>query len=107
MALANGEDSNVNGECPGDAPRSGNGAGPGAKKECDEGHAKWTSLGDATEVPVNLTEAPSNSVAVMQLKVEFVIGSGESWREASSGEQVEQQDPNNLIETFKNVCAAA
>ena len=56
---------------------------------------------------MNLPKAPSNSIAIVQLEVKMFVGSGKPRGEASSGKQVEQQDPNNLIKTLKkNVCAA-
>ena len=96
MALADGGDSDVIGECPGDAPRSGDSAGLGAEEEGNESHAKWSSLGDATKMPVCLPEAPSNSVAIVQLEMELFIRSTEPRREASSGKKIEQQDLQNF-----------
>ena len=43
----------------------------------------------------------------MQFKVEVFVSSGKPRGEASCGEEVEQQDPDNLIEAFKDVRAAA
>ena len=103
MALANGKNCDVISERSRDAPRSGDSARPWAKEEGDESHTKWASLWNATKVPVNFPEAPSNSVAIMQRKMKVLTGSGEPWGEASSGQQIEQQDPYNLIESFKNV----
>ena len=103
MALANGKNGNVIDECPGNTPRSGNSARPRAEEEGNECHAKWASLGNATKVPVNFPEAPSNSVAIMQLKMKVLIGSGEPWGEASSGKQIKQRGPYNLIKAYKNV----
>ena len=100
MALANGKNSNVISECSRYAPRSGDSARPWANEEGDESHTKWASLWNATKVPVNFPKAPSNSVAIMQLKMRVLIGSGEPWGEAK---QIEQQDPYNLIKTFKSV----
>ena len=57
-------------------------------------------------MPVDFPEASSNSAATVQLKVKVFVGSGKPWGEASSGKQVEQQDPDNLIEAFKCVSAA-
>ena len=79
MALAYGKNSDVISECPGYAPRSGNSARPWAKEEGDESYTKWASLWNVTKVPVNFPEAPSNSVAIMQLKMKVLIGSGEPW----------------------------
>ena len=107
MALAKCKNSNVISECSRYAPRSGDSARSWAKEEGDECHTKWASLWNATKVPMNIPEAPSNSVAIMQLKMKVLIGSGEPWGEASSGQQIEQQDPYNLIETFKIVGAAS
>ena len=56
---------------------------------------------------MDLPKPPRNSVAIVQFKVEVFVSSGKPRGEASCGEEVEQQDPDNLIEAFKNVRAAA
>ena len=48
VAWANGENCNVVGKCPGNAPCRRNSPGPWAKKKSNESHAEWAPLGDAT-----------------------------------------------------------
>ena len=48
VARANGKYCDVVGKCPGNAPCRRDSPGPWAKEKCNESHAEWAPLGDAT-----------------------------------------------------------
>ena len=65
MAMANGKNSNVVGDCPDSAPRGRNSAGQGSEEVGNKRHAKWASLGDGTTVPGDDPKLSCNSFALV------------------------------------------